>query len=149
MNNYNLKVTEAFLISQKAFIMNGEKLLLLQFPGLRKEWENKWSLPGGLLEMNEDTKTALLREIREETGLKVKIMKVVAIGDLRFQSFIFKDGRKLDARIVQIGYLCKYKNGDVQISNEHKNFNWIEKNKIKLENITPDSKDLIKEFLNI
>ena len=38
----------------------------------RGDYQEKWALVGGKIEVNEDLKSAILREIREETGLSVK-----------------------------------------------------------------------------
>ena len=46
-----------------------EGKILLQ----RRSDNGKWGLIGGLLELNETYEEAALREIREETGLKVKL----------------------------------------------------------------------------
>ena len=48
------------------FLVQGNKTLLLWHPRLRM-----WVPPGGHLEPDEDPVTAVLREIREETGLEV------------------------------------------------------------------------------
>jgi 8-oxo-dGTP pyrophosphatase MutT (NUDIX family) len=51
------------------FVVNGDKTLLLWHQRLRA-----WVPPGGHLEANEDPVTAVLREIREETGLEAKVL---------------------------------------------------------------------------
>lgn len=39
----------------------------------------RWSLPGGRVEPGEDEHTALIREMREETGLQVRPGRLVAV----------------------------------------------------------------------
>lgn len=51
------------------FLVQGDKTLLLWHPRLRM-----WVPPGGHLEPNEDPVTAVLREIREETGLTAEVL---------------------------------------------------------------------------
>lgn len=48
------------------FIVHGDKTLLLWHPYMQG-----WAPPGGHIERNEDPQEAVLREIREETGLEV------------------------------------------------------------------------------
>ena len=40
---------------------------------------NKWALPGGFVESTETPETACLRELKEETGLKGKIKKLIGV----------------------------------------------------------------------
>jgi 8-oxo-dGTP diphosphatase len=51
------------------FVVEGDKTLLLWHQRLRA-----WVPPGGHLEADEDPVTAVLREIREETGLQAKVL---------------------------------------------------------------------------
>lgn len=53
--------------------------------------ENKfYCLPGGHVELDEDTDTAVLREMREELGYQVKIKRLVAINQNFFKT---KEGK--------------------------------------------------------
>ena len=52
-----------------AFIVNNDKILLIHHKKL-----NKWLPIGGHIEINENPDEAFIREVREETGLKVKIL---------------------------------------------------------------------------
>ena len=57
-----------------ALIVQNDKILLQ-----RRTDNGKWGLIGGLLEMNETYEEAALREIREETGLEVKLDSFLGI----------------------------------------------------------------------
>ncbi len=57
-----------------ALILRDEKILFQ-----RRTDNGKWGLIGGLLEMNETYEEAALREIREETGLKVRLESFLGI----------------------------------------------------------------------
>ena len=57
-----------------ALIVKDDKLLLQ-----RRADNGKWGLIGGLLELNETYEEAALREIREETGLEVKLTNFLGI----------------------------------------------------------------------
>lgn len=60
-------------------IKSGGKVLLIKRrfdPG-----SGKWSIPGGLIELGETVREAALREVHEETGLTVRLDKLLNVVD--------------------------------------------------------------------
>ncbi|GAB7230761.1 hypothetical protein VrSk94_44560 [Vibrio rotiferianus] len=57
-----------------AVILNESNKLLLQ-----KKSDGSWSLPAGMIEPAESPSQAVVREVREETGLKVKVERVLGV----------------------------------------------------------------------
>ncbi|KAB2460607.1 NUDIX hydrolase [Bacillus sp. CH126_4D] len=58
-------------------LIEGEKILLVK----QKVANRNWSLPGGRVENGETLEEAMIREMREETGLAVKIKKLLYVCD--------------------------------------------------------------------
>ncbi len=46
---------------------------------------NYWSLPGGAVEENETLEQAVIREVKEETGLMVKVINIASINERFFE----------------------------------------------------------------
>ncbi len=59
-------------------LLNEGKLLIVK---QRVSESRKWSLPGGKLERGETIEEGLLREMREETGLAVRLIKQLYLCD--------------------------------------------------------------------
>ena len=58
-------------------IIKEEEILLIK--RIKNPFKNKWALPGGYVEYNEKVEDAAIREIFEETGLKVEIEKLFGV----------------------------------------------------------------------
>ncbi|SRR6266487_2533308 len=63
-----------FRIGVSALIFDGEKILLAHRRDI--DW---WNLPGGGMEEGEMVDEALVREVREETGLEVKVEQLLGV----------------------------------------------------------------------
>lgn len=79
-------------------------------------------LPGGRVEDGETVKSALQREINEETGLKVKIYDPVE------KWSFYKTPNQL---IRGITFECAYLDGKVKLCGEHRGYFWAAMNSIK------------------
>ena len=95
-----------------AVIENAQgKILLVKSP----KWRNKWTMPGGHIEPGETIEEAALREVKEETGINVRIIKFVHewTGD--------HNGEKLKS----FTYVCSTDSDKVTLSDEHGDYAWV------------------------
>ena len=63
-------------VDVRGAIFVGNRILLVRARG-----EGKWSLPGGWATPGETPSQALVREVEEETGIKVRVSKAIAVHD--------------------------------------------------------------------
>ena len=65
--------------------------------------EELWTLPGGGLDHGEDPRDAVVREVREETGLDVTVGATARVYSAHLPA-VWRDGRRVDAHAVRIVY---------------------------------------------
>ena len=66
------------LPSAAAFVRNRKDAILLVKRGV-EPGRGKWALPSGFIEIDETPERACLRELKEETGLKGEIIRLIGV----------------------------------------------------------------------
>ena len=65
----------ALTVDAIVLVKKEEETFVLLIERGREPYKNKWALPGGFIDMHETLETACIRELEEETRLKVTEMK--------------------------------------------------------------------------
>lgn len=109
-------------IATKAFILHQGKVLILRESGTYQDGSNigRYDLVGGRLKPGERYNEALLREIKEETGLNVVIGRPIAVNEWR------PIVREEPWQIVGIFFECASESDIVQLSEDHDAYEWID-----------------------
>ena len=94
----------------KSIIREDDRFLVLV------KHDGSFDLPGGRVEEGETIKSALHREINEETGLKVDIKETV--GKWSFP-------KRPNFTINGITFACTFLEGTVELCKEHTNYFWV------------------------
>jgi mutator protein MutT len=107
------------MIAVGGILVHGQSVLLVQRAHAPAEGE--WSLPGGVVEVGESLEAAVAREIREETGLDVRVGPIVEVLD-RITSD--PNGRVAYHYII-IDYLCHVCGGTLQTMSDAAEARWV------------------------
>ena len=113
-----------FNVGIKAVITQGDKVLLVDNV---KRRHDTWEFPGGRMDGNETIEETLRRELTEE----LPNIKNIKIGALLGAHRIHHDIKE-KVSLVLIFYKVEAEfDGEVQISDEHKDFRWVTLNEAK------------------
>lgn len=128
-----------FHITVKGICVYNGKTLIMKRVRPSTDGLGYWELPGGGLEYEETPHQALKRELREETGLKIKIIKPI---------YTFTAIRE-DYQTVGIGFLAIPEDDHVQISEEHTDYKWVDEKELQATldpHIFNDIKEALSEY---
>ncbi|HDM8193047.1 TPA: NUDIX domain-containing protein [Vibrio harveyi] len=81
--------------SVAAVILNESNQLLLQ-----KKSDGSWSLPAGMIEPGESPSQAVIREVREETGLAVEVERVLGVFGGEGFGFAYPNGDQVEYTVI-------------------------------------------------
>lgn len=110
-----------FHITVKAIVIYNHKILILKKVKPSTDGLGYWELPGGGLEYGETPHEALVRELKEETDLDIRIIKPV---------YTFTAIRS-DYQTVGIGFLTIPTNDKVTLSNEHTEYKFVSRDELQ------------------
>ena len=120
-----------FIIGAFGIIFDEQKRVLLVH---RRDYD-LWNLPGGTLEDFESPKNAVIREVREETGLEVKVFKLLGV---------YNKENKND---MAFSFLCKVIGGEITLNDEADKIEYFEVDKLP-PNSVPKQVERIKDALS-
>jgi 8-oxo-dGTP diphosphatase len=115
-------------IAMKAVIKNDDgRVLLVRIADTKKAGPNagKYGLPGGKLKVGEAWDQGLVREVKEETGLEVTIIKPLQVGEWR------PEVMGTIIQIVGVFFACSANDFTVALSEENDGFEWVSLDTIK------------------
>jgi len=88
-----------------------EKVLLTQ-----RTDNGQWCLPGGRIEAGETVAEACIREVLEETGLQIKVLRLIGVYSDPHKLVVYPDGNK--AHIIALSFEAEIIGGELGGSNE-------------------------------
>jgi ADP-ribose pyrophosphatase YjhB (NUDIX family) len=110
-------------------VRNGEVLLAKRAaePG-----KGKWSIPGGLVELGEEVRDAVVREVMEECNLKVETNQLIDVTDN-----IVKDEKgKPKYHFVVLDFFVRFKHGTIRAADDAVKLEWVPLEKVEEYDLT-------------
>lgn len=132
------------MVAVGAVIEDGEgKILLVKHvEGRGGFWQGKWICPGGKLKLGETIEEGIMREVREETNLAIKLTAPLVPFDR-----IVKEGEETRLHVIYIDYLAELVGGELKPASDVGQAIWVGKE--ELSEMWPELHDDTKRLLQI
>ena len=129
------------IVTLECFVKKNDKYLMIHRNADKRIMPGVWMAPGGKREFNEGLFEATRREIKEETGLKIKNLKVKVIGNA-----YLKD---IDQEIHFHWLTADYAGGKLTQGNKDGRLVWLTLEEIaKLENLLSEISHVIPQVFS-
>lgn len=116
-------------------LVQSDRAYLLQ-NRVKEDWKG-YTLPGGHVEVNESIVDAVVREMKEETGLTILNPKLCGV-----KQFPIPNGRYI------VFLFCADKYEGELISSDEGDMHWIKKEELSSVNLVSDFNELLQVILN-
>ena len=107
-------------VDVRAVVLKDDKILLV-----KERSDGKWSLPGGFADVNYSPSEVAVKEVAEETGLEVKVNRLIAVVDSDRHNF-----PPLEFHYYKIIILCDLIGGELRGSCETEEAQFIDPDKL-------------------
>lgn len=115
---------KAPIVGVGAVVVDDGRVLLVQRG--REPLKGKWSLPGGMLEIGESLQQGVVREVEEETGLRVEPIELIELLD-RIVREEGPTGERVRYHYVIADYLCRVVGGSLKAASDAEAVRWAER----------------------
>jgi len=130
-------------------IENGRALLIRRGG---EPLKGQWSIPGGTLELAETLHEGTIRELEEETGLRVRILDLIEV----FERIFYEPGhepghepgqdpKRPRYHFVIMDYLCERISGETRAGGDVTDVAWVAENDLGAYNLTPTATRVLKK----
>jgi 8-oxo-dGTP diphosphatase len=118
---------KAPIVGVGAVVVDDGRVLLVQRG--REPLKGKWSLPGGMLEVGESLQQGVVREVEEETGLRVEPIELIELIELldRIVREEGPTGERVRYHYVIADYLCRVTGGSLRAASDAEAVRWAER----------------------
>lgn len=109
------------LVGVGGVVIHRKRVLLIRRK--REPLKGEWSIPGGLVELGEELHQAVCRELKEETGLEVEPLEIMAVFDRIMPAP--RRPTRVQYHFVIVDYACRWKRGRISPSSDVVDARWV------------------------
>ncbi len=133
---------EAPLVGVGAVIVDGRRVVVIRRGSAPLLGE--WSIPGGLLELGETVRAAVVREALEETGLQVEALELLGV----FDRVVKDEHGAVRFHFVLVDFLCRVKSGELRAGHDAAEARWLTAEELEAFPMEEKAKTVLRQALN-
>jgi 8-oxo-dGTP diphosphatase len=129
--------SKPFVLSVKALIRNSQgRYLVIRRSAASKHNAGLWDFPGGKTDPGETLDGALIREIQEETELRVELEHVVGAAESDLP----------DRKVAYLLLQARVLDGRVSLSEEHDDSAWVTAGELAKTDLAPQFRNFVRSL---
>lgn len=129
------------IVGVGALILKSGKLLLVKRGA--KPGQGRWSIPGGLVELGEQVRDAIVREVKEECGLDIKAERLMDV----FDSITRDEKGSIQYQFVVVNFLARIEGGILKNGDDVLEAKWVPINEVEKYNLTNSFRAFFQKHL--
>lgn len=119
-----------------AIILNADKTKVLLIKRSSKAYHGMWGFPSGKMKWGEEVRETVVREVKEETGLDIEVVRFVG-------RYYDKRGRHPSKTMICLPHLCRITGGRLKASSDALDVKWFPLQKVKAMELAFDHKQML------
>ncbi|MBI4010319.1 MAG: NUDIX hydrolase [Candidatus Aenigmarchaeota archaeon] len=130
MRPYGFGMTADIIVER-----NNEIVLIKR---MNEPYKGSWEIPGGFVEEDETVEEAALREVTEETSLKVKLKEILGV-----YSDVNRDSR---GRVATVVFITEAVGGKLKASSDAEDAKWFDVDEIDADSLGFDHPKILNDY---
>ena len=121
-----------------ALILDGDRVLLVERGNA--PLAGYWSLPGGCVETGERLEDAVVREVFEETGLRVTAGEIATV----FERIMPDSAGECEYHYVLVDFYCTVEGGELRPGDDSSSVRWFDMDRLGELTMTAGTREVIE-----
>ena len=126
-----------FSMTADIIVEKGNEIVLIKRKN--EPYKDYWEMPGGFVEENETVEETALREVTEETSLKVKLKEILGV-----YSDVKRDPR---GRVATVVFITEAVGGKLKADTDAEDARWFDVNDVDADSLAFDHPKIFRNYL--
>ena len=127
------------IIAVGGVVIHDERALLIRRG--QPPLEGRWSIPGGILEIGETITSAIERELKEETGISVRVLGLLEI----YEKVLRDSDNRAQYHFIILDYMCEFVEGEAEAAGDVTDAAWVREEDLEKLQLTSAALRVVKK----